>query len=411
MSASTTPIDLLPSLSRMLRFRISPRRVGHIRTRLPLYHEAVGTSTSLYTAVSPLWVLKTCKVKASGIFGAFGGESEKGPGCFQHPCPPSSPDPGACFSRIFTPACGPPSWRKGRIHWIETLVRNTRSHGSKTCRNPDLRRFGEPSSQILGPEPPWVVAKVLKPRGNAPSAARMWLREASIHSKLSASNLPTIIQLLGLDARVHSLYLEHVAAPSLAHRDWRGPDNYFSGTSADAERVLKDMASALAFVHGNGVTHNDVKPGNILLGAARGAVLIDFGLSSDSARDSEALTTVGTPWYIPPEFLQTPAVGRGQPGDVWALGIVMMYLRNRFPIPESGTEWKIWDVANHVGPRSATARACMTEWLQKVRRERERPDTTPMDEIIRRMTDRERETRATIHQVAESLAVQTDAES
>ena len=98
---------------------------------------------------------------------------------------------------------------------------------------------------ILTPDHPSVVAKVLKPSSSIKSTAVMWLRETSIHSKLSAGGLPTIVQLLGLDARLHSLYLEDIAAPSLAQRAWRGPDDYFSGTPADARRVLDDMASAL----------------------------------------------------------------------------------------------------------------------------------------------------------------------
>lgn len=100
-----------------------------------------------------------------------------------------------------------------------------------------------------------VVAKVLKPTGSP-----------AFHSRLSAGGL------LGLDARVHSLHLEDIATPSLGKRVWRGPDDCFSGTSAHARRVLDDMASALAFVHDNGITHNDIEPGNILFSAARGAV-------------------------------------------------------------------------------------------------------------------------------------------
>lgn len=162
---------------------------------------------------------------------------------------------------------------------------------------------------ILNSEYPSVVAKVLKPIGSTKSTATMWLRETGIHSKLSAGGLPTIVQLLGLDARVHSFYLEDIAAPSLIQRAWRGPDDYFLGTLVDARRVLGDMASALAFVHESGVAHNDIKPGNILFSAARGAVLIDFGLSTDNARDSGVAQTAGTPWYIPPEFMENPTEG------------------------------------------------------------------------------------------------------
>ncbi len=65
-----------------------------------------------------------------------------------------------------------------------------------------------------------------------------------------------------------------------------------------------DMASALAFVYENGIAYNDIKPGNILFSPARGAVLIDFGLSSDSMRASVVVTqTAGTLWYVLPEFM------------------------------------------------------------------------------------------------------------
>lgn len=77
---------------------------------------------------------------------------------------------------------------------------------------------------IFSPEQPAVVAKVLlKGRNSTPVIAEMWLREAKIHSKLntqdSDSNVSTIVKLLGLDARLHSLYVEDVDASSLAHRD------------------------------------------------------------------------------------------------------------------------------------------------------------------------------------------------
>ncbi|KAL2187844.1 hypothetical protein L209DRAFT_753991 [Thermothelomyces heterothallicus CBS 203.75] len=57
---------------------------------------------------------------------------------------------------------------------------------------------------ILTPDHPSVVAKVLKLSSSVKSTAVMWLRETSIHSKLSAGGLPTIVQLLGLDARLHT---------------------------------------------------------------------------------------------------------------------------------------------------------------------------------------------------------------
>jgi serine/threonine protein kinase len=257
---------------------------------------------------------------------------------------------------------------------------------------------------ILTPDHPSVVAKVLKPSSSVKSTAVMWLRETSIHSKLSAGGLPTIVQLLGLDARLHSLYLEDIAAPSLAQRAWRGPDDYFSGTPADARRVLDDMASALAFVHGNGITHNDVKPGNILFSPARGAVLIDFGLSSDSTRASAAATqTAGTPWYVPPEFMDNPLTGRGPPGDVWALGVVMLYLRRRLRIPDKSTDWQIWAVTSQRSPDAVAAMGKMSIWVAKVLAERAQLGLDQMDEVIRGMTEPQRSDRSTINAVVKAL--------
>ena len=257
---------------------------------------------------------------------------------------------------------------------------------------------------ILTPDHPSVVAKVLKPTSSVKSAATMWLRETSIHSKLSAGGLPTIVQLLGLDARVHSLYLEDIAAPSLAHRAWLGHNDYFLGTPTDARRVLDDMASALAFVHDNGITHNDIKPGNILFSTARGAVLIDFGLSSDSTRASVAATqTAGTPWYVPPEFRVNPKTGRGPPGDVWALGVMMLYLRRRLPIPDKSTDWQIWAVASQRSPDAAAAVERMSAWVEKVLAEQAQLGSDQMDEAIRGMTEPDRSNRWTIHTVVTAL--------
>jgi hypothetical protein len=86
---------------------------------------------------------------------------------------------------------------------------------------------------------PSVVAKILKQTSSTHRAADMWLRETSIYSKLSSGKIATIVRLLGYDARLHSLYIEDIAAKSLAHLDWRQEDHQFSGNPDDAERILR----------------------------------------------------------------------------------------------------------------------------------------------------------------------------
>lgn len=56
-------------------------------------------------------------------------------------------------------------------------------------------------------------------------------------------------------------------------------------------------------IHDRGIMHNDVRPSNILFSRGRGAVFIDFGLSSETW-DTDTFSG-GSCWYIPPEFALT----------------------------------------------------------------------------------------------------------
>lgn len=98
----------------------------------------------------------------------------------------------------------------------------------------------------------------------------------------------------------------------------------------DLVRIIQDVAYALAYAHGRGVVHRDIKPDNVMLERATGrARVLDFGISRSMAQVAIAsnLTrvgeVVGTPEYMSPEQASGDVVdGRS---DLYALGLTAYF--------------------------------------------------------------------------------------
>ena len=125
---------------------------------------------------------------------------------------------------------------------------------------------------------------------------------------------------------------------------------------ADALRIARDVARALAYAHAHNVLHRDIKPGNILLESGA-AVVADFGIARAVSRaaDDVALTDsgllIGTPAYMAPEL----AGGREPDGraDIYALGCVLYQMLAGEP-PFSGVERAGDSRAACAGPGAAS---------------------------------------------------------
>lgn len=96
-------------------------------------------------------------------------------------------------------------------------------------------------------------------------------------------------------------------------------------SSVQIEGCLKDLFTALTYIHSQDVIHRDIKPSNVLLKSLDGpAYLSDFGIAwAPTAPGSEAAdsktTDIGTTCYRPPELL----FGNTHYGcslDLWAAG-------------------------------------------------------------------------------------------
>ena len=94
---------------------------------------------------------------------------------------------------------------------------------------------------------------------------------------------------------------------------------------------LPAVASAIDYVHANGVVHRDVKPSNVFFDAFWSAYVGDFGIAkvvgeSELMQKEQTLTgtamTIGTPAYMAPELFSSKAKIDGKV-DQYALGIMV----------------------------------------------------------------------------------------
>ena len=156
-----------------------------------------------------------------------------------------------------------------------------------------------------------------------------FLREARIAAQLSHPNIVPIHLVEEKDGLVFFV-MAFVEGESLSERVRRqGPLR-----PAEATRVIQEVAWALAYAHGRGVVHRDIKPDNILMERATGRAMVsDFGIARSTA--APALTAhgliLGTLQYMAPEQASPdgPVDGRA---DLYALGITAFFtLTGRLP--------------------------------------------------------------------------------
>ena len=168
-----------------------------------------------------------------------------------------------------------------------------------------------------------VVVKVLPPELAAAVYLDRFHREIKLAARLQH---PHIVPLLSAGEAGGLTYFMMPFVDGESLRAKLSMGEVF--TIPAATRLLREVASALAYAHDCGIVHRDIKPENVLM-SHNSAMVTDFGvakaLRAAARSDAGTLTSegvvLGTPMYMAPEQ------GAGDPdtdhrADIYALGIL-----------------------------------------------------------------------------------------
>ncbi|MEO8480497.1 MAG: serine/threonine-protein kinase, partial [Gemmatimonadota bacterium] len=167
-----------------------------------------------------------------------------------------------------------------------------------------------------------VAVKVIRPDLAVTVGRDRFLREIAIVAKLHHPNIMPLYDSGEADGLLYFV-MPYEAGDSLGDRLRRtGPLSI-----EDTVGMLRDVARALAYAHGQGVVHRDIKPDNVLT-TGESAVVTDFGIAKALTAavvrtEPDTLTqtgsAIGTAAYMAPEQrLADPATNHR--ADIYAFG-------------------------------------------------------------------------------------------
>jgi serine/threonine-protein kinase len=179
-----------------------------------------------------------------------------------------------------------------------------------------------------------VVIKVLPRELAASVSVDRFKREIMLSAALQHPHIVPVLSS-GQADQLPYFIMPYVDGESVRARMARGPLSVRETVS-----ILKDVARALAYAHGRGVIHRDIKPDNILLSGGA-AVVTDFGVAKaiSASRERATLggrtssggwssgtitsvgTSLGTPMYMAPEQAAADP-NTDHRADLYALGVV-----------------------------------------------------------------------------------------
>ncbi|MCW1885289.1 serine/threonine protein kinase [Luteolibacter flavescens] len=177
-----------------------------------------------------------------------------------------------------------------------------------------------------------VALKILPPSiGEEASFADRFAREAKALAKLNHPGTVTIHEF-GQQGRLYFIVMEFVDGVNLRQLLENGRIS-----PREALAIVPQICDALQFAHDLGIVHRDIKPENLLIDRRGRVKVADFGLAklvggetddagatgfASGSMVTEAGKVMGTPRYMAPEQLESPAEVDHR-ADIYSLGVVL----------------------------------------------------------------------------------------
>lgn len=162
------------------------------------------------------------------------------------------------------------------------------------------------------------------------------------HHSQGHENIIQLLEFFEEEDKFYLVFEKIFGGPLLSHIQ-----NRTQFTEADASKVVRDLASALAFLHSKGIAHRDLKPENILCvypDRLSPVKLCDFDLGSgikfnptlnSPLMTPQLMTPVGSAEFMAPEvvegFISEDAGPYDKRCDLWSLGVVAYILLCGYP--------------------------------------------------------------------------------
>jgi tRNA A-37 threonylcarbamoyl transferase component Bud32 len=236
---------------------------------------------------------------------------------------------------------------------------------------PIIRKLGEgATSEVFLCQDPFrnrqvAVKRIFPDSLRDPARGRMFRKlfftEASLAGKLDH---PHIAQIYDAGIGEDSGYIVMEYVPGGTMERFCAP-----GALLPIEQTVEIIfkcARALAYAHMQGVTHRDIKPGNLLYASAPTDVRIgDFGLALNVGAETTQITGVGSPAYMSPEQIREELVDHRT--DIYSLGVVAyQMLSGRLPFQGTNKFSMIYQITQHDPPPPSSHRREVPEALDHI---------------------------------------------